>query len=260
MELARLGNKYLADLEPWKLIKSDEKATAFIMRQSCDLLLNLATIMEPFMPEASKRLMKQLGVEDSRTLQQQCWIDNEWLSLTDGHCLNSAELLFQKIEDDIVEAQIQKLNASLIANSTSAFTVGDVNEKLVGSNAAETVISSIEDSPEDIKPLIEFPDFAKIDLRVGTVIACEKVEKADKLLKLTVELGEREPRTIVSGIALHFSPEEVIGNQVVVVANLAPRKMRGIESQGMILMAEDATGKLVFVSPKSMVIAGSGVS
>lgn len=260
MELARLGNKYLADLEPWKLIKSDEKATAFIMRQSCDLLLNLATIMEPFMPEASKRLMKQLGVEDSRTLQQQCWIDNEWLSLTDGHCLNSAELLFQKIEDDIVEAQIQKLNASLIANSTSAFTIGDVNEKLVGSNAAETVISSIEDSPEDIKPLIEFPDFAKIDLRVGTVIACEKVEKADKLLKLTVELGEREPRTIVSGIALHFSPEEVIGNQVVVVANLAPRKMRGIESQGMILMAEDATGKLVFVSPKSMVIAGSGVS
>jgi methionyl-tRNA synthetase len=243
MELARLGNKFLADLEPWKLIKTDEKATAFILRQSTDLLLNIALLMEPFMPEASKRLLNQLAVGDVDSLKSRFWLESKWLSMAAGQQLNSAELLFQKIEDDVVDVQIQKLQSSLTVNNVS-----------VGMSLADA------EELAEIKPLIEFPDFAKIDLRVGTVIACEKVEKADKLLKLSVDLGETVPRTIVSGIAMHFSPDEVVGNQVVVVANLAPRKMRGIESQGMILMAEDATGKLVFVSPKSIVNSGSGVS
>jgi methionyl-tRNA synthetase len=244
MELARLGNKFLADLEPWKLIKTDEKATAFILRQSTDLLLNIALLMEPFMPEASKRLLNQLAVGgDVDSLKSRFWLESKWLSMAAGQQLNSAELLFQKIEDDVVDVQIQKLQSSLTVNIVS-----------VGMSLADA------EELAEIKPLIEFPDFAKIDLRVGTVIACEKVEKADKLLKLSVDLGETVPRTIVSGIAMHFSPDEVVGNQVVVVANLAPRKMRDIESQGMILMAEDATGKLVFVSPKSIVNSGSGVS
>ncbi len=285
MELARLGNKFLADLEPWKLVKTDEKATAFIMQQSTDLLLNIAVLMEPFMPEASQRLLKQLAIGDVESLKNKFWLESKWLTMTAGQQLNPAELLFQKIEDDVVDFQIQKLQSSLLLNSVQkgAINSGDEKSKEGDELANSTVNSQTNDLVKEsasasgsmagnsglvsdgaglaeLKPLIEFPDFAKIDLRVGTVTACEKVEKADKLLKLTVDLGETEPRTIVSGIAMHFTPDEVVGNQVVVVANLAPRKMRGIESQGMILMAEDATGKLVFVSPKSMVNSGSGVS
>ncbi len=285
MELARLGNKFLADLEPWKLVKTDEKATAFIMQQSTDLLLNIAVLMEPFMPEASKRLLNQLAIGDVESLKNKFWLESKWLTMTAGQQLNPAELLFQKIEDDVVDFQIQKLQSSLLLNSVQkgAINSGDEKSKEGDELANSTVNSQTNDLVKEsasasgsmagnsglvsdgaglaeLKPLIEFPDFAKIDLRVGTVTACEKVEKADKLLKLTVDLGETEPRTIVSGIAMHFTPDEVVGNQVVVVANLAPRKMRGIESQGMILMAEDATGKLVFVSPKSMVNSGSGVS
>jgi methionyl-tRNA synthetase len=285
MELARLGNKFLADLEPWKLVKTDEKATAFIMQQSTDLLLNIAVLMEPFMPEASQRLLKQLAIGDVESLKNKFWLESKWLTMTAGQQLNPAELLFQKIEDDVVDFQIQKLQSSLLLNSVQkgAINSGDEKSKEGDELANSTVNSQTNDLVKEsasasgsmagnsglvsdgaglaeLKPLIEFPDFAKIDLRVGTVTACEKVEKADKLLKLTVDLGETEPRTIVSGIAMHFTPDEVVGNQVVVVANLAPRKMRGIESEGMILMAEDATGKLVFVSPKSMVNSGSGVS
>lgn len=244
MELARLGNKYLADLEPWKLVKTNESATAAIMVQAADVLLNLALLMEPFMPEASNRLLHQLGIVNSNSIRTDFWEKEVWIQLTSGHALNAAELLFQKIEDDVVEHQINKLQQANAANvATSDISSGIINQGTV-----------------EVKPNIEFDEFAKIDLKVGTVLTCEKVEKTDKLLKLTVDLGEAEPRTIVSGIALHFSPEEVIGNQVVVVANLAPRKMRGIESQGMILLAENSTGKLVFVSPKTIVNAGSGVS
>ncbi len=285
MELARLGNKFLADLEPWKLVKTDEKATAFIMQQSTDLLLNIAVLMEPFMPEASQRLLKQLAIGDVESLKNKFWLESKWLTMTAGQQLNPAELLFQKIEDDVVDFQIQKLQSSLLLNSVQKGVINSGDEKSKeGDELANSTVNSqtndlVKESASasgsmagnsglvsdgaglaELKPLIEFPDFAKIDLRVGTVTACEKVEKADKLLKLTVDLGETEPRTIVSGIAMHFTPDEVVGNQVVVVANLAPRKMRGIESEGMILMAEDATGKLVFVSPKSMVNSGSGVS
>ena len=134
------------------------------------------------------------------------------------------------------------------------------NNAVPAGEQPQTTTTSIEAAAKvDLKPQIEFDDFAKIDLKVGTILAAEKVEKADKLLKLQVDLGS-EQRTIVSGIALHFKPEEIVGKQVVVVANLSPRKMRGIESQGMILMAEDANGKLHFVSPSSLINAGSGVS
>ncbi len=252
MELARLGNKYLADLEPWKLVKTNTQATEVILKNATDLLLNLAMLMEPFMPEASVRLKRQLNVVEDTDLGDRFWRNNEWVTLKPGFTMNTPELLFQKIEDDVVDQQIQKLQASLVQNTSVA------NAQIDVSNSIPKVA---EDTPiETEKHTLEFADFAKIDLRVGTVIACEKVEKADKLLKLTVDLNEQTHRTIVSGIAMHFTPEEVVGQQVVVVANLAPRKMRGIESQGMILMAEDISGKLVFVSPKSIVSPGSGVS
>jgi methionyl-tRNA synthetase len=164
-----------------------------------------------------------------------------------GYSLRAPELLFRKIEDDEVKEQVEKLkNKKLkMENAEKSRTTSEsVNPPLGGGGAKET---------------IQFDDFAKIDLKVGTITAAEKVEKADKLLKLEVDLGS-EKRTIVSGIALHFNAEDIIGKQVVVVANLAARKMRGIESQGMILMAEDKAGKLHFVNPDTIVDAGSGVS
>ena len=173
------------------------------------------------------------------------------MELAAGHTLGAAGLLFQKIEDDVIEAQIAKLQATAAASAASA--VGGVAGTATATSAGTEAVL-----PET-KAEVTYDDFAKLDLRVATVIACEKVEKADKLLKLTLQVGEEE-RTVVSGIALHFQPEEVVGKQVLLLANLAPRKMRGIESQGMILMAEDADGKLVFMSPSSSVAPGSGVS
>lgn len=166
--------------------------------------------------------------------------------LSEGYSLRAPELLFRKIEDDEVKAQLEKLK------------IKSSKLKMENNSKTEATSDSQPQTP-DLKPQIEFDDFAKIDLKVGTILSAEKVEKADKLLKLSVDLGF-EQRTIVSGIAMHFKPEEILGKQVVVVANLAPRKMRGIESQGMILMAEDKAGKLHFVSPASVIDAGSGVS
>jgi methionyl-tRNA synthetase len=161
--------------------------------------------------------------------------------LSVGYALRAPELLFRKIEDTEIQYQIEKLKAGMISSSTPQ----PQPDK--------------QASSADVKPEIVFDDFAKIDLRVGTIISAEKVEKADKLLKLSVDLGF-ETRTIVSGIALHFTPEEVVGRQVVVVVNLAPRKMRGIESNGMILMAETTDGKLHFVRPEDAIAAGAKVS
>ena len=264
MELARLGNKFLADLEPWKLVKTDEVGTAQIMAEATELLLNLSLLMEPFMPEASSRLLQQLNMEGAvlTQMKQSFWNDSYlgWQLIPAGHQLGEASLLFQKIEDEVVEKQVQKLQEAGAANLQA---VHAHEAKLASANTHVEVSGVSADQGETaaslVKPEIQFDDFAKIDLKVGTVLACEKVEKADKLLKLTVDLGF-EQRTIVSGIAMHFQPEEVVGKQVTVVTNLAPRKMRGIESQGMILMAEDANGKLVFVSPINAVAAGSGVS
>jgi methionyl-tRNA synthetase len=262
MELARLGNKYLADHEPWKLIKTDADGTAQVLSEAVQVLYNLAMLMEPFMPEASGRLLAQFQVNPDAKTRKDFWMAGDgvagvWFELAAGHQLGSPGLLFQKIEDDVIEVQISKLqaagaaNAAVLAESASTSNnSGTENEKNM-SGAIEAVA--------EIKPEVTYDDFAKLDLRVATVVACEKVEKADKLLKLTLEVGT-ETRTVVSGIALHFSPEEVVGKQVLLLANLAPRKMRGIESQGMILMAEDADGKLVFMSPSNAVASGSGVS
>jgi len=165
--------------------------------------------------------------------------------LSVGYSLRAPELLFRKIEDEEISLQIEKLKRGLIDSLSKLQTTVDQNKE--------------ENKMEAIKPEIVFDDFSKIDLKVGTILSAEKVEKTDKLLKLEIDLGF-EKRVIVSGIALHFKPEEIINKQVVVVANLAPRKMRGIDSNGMILMAEDKDGKLYFVSPDTVIDNGSGVS
>ena len=207
------------------------------------LTANLAVLINPFLPFTAKKMCYMMKVVDKML----DW-DNAGKAklLSEGYSLRAPELLFRKIEDDEVKAQLEKLK------------IKSSKLKMENNSKTEATSDSQPQTP-DLKPQIEFDDFAKIDLKVGTILSAEKVEKADKLLKLSVDLGF-EQRTIVSGIAMHFKPEEILGKQVVVVANLAPRKMRGIESQGMILMAEDKAGKLHFVSPASVIDAGSGVS
>jgi methionyl-tRNA synthetase len=263
MELARLGNKYLADHEPWKLIKTDADGTAQVLSEAVQVLYNMAMLMEPFMPDASGRLLAQLQVNPDVNTRKDFWmagegVDGVWFELSAGHQLGSSGLLFQKIEDDVIEVQISKLLAAGAANAAAVLAESASKSNNSGIENDKNMNGAIEAMAET-KSEVTYDDFAKLDLRVATVVACEKVEKADKLLKLTLEVGT-ETRTVVSGIALHFSPEEVVGKQVLLLANLAPRKMRGIESQGMILMAEDADGKLVFMSPSNAVASGSGVS
>lgn len=241
MELARFGNKFLAEQEPWKLIKTDEAAAASVLQFACEILLNLAELSEVFLPRTSANLLGQLNVQISESDKTQFWKGEKWLQIPENHTISEVSLLFQKIEDEVVEAQMSKLQQSLIENQ--AATTPKVEE-------AEVVETKAE---------IQYEDFAKLDLRVAKVLTCEKVEKADKLLKLTLEVGT-EIKTVVSGIALHFTPEEVIGKSVLYLSNLAPRKMRGIESQGMILMAENSDGKLYFMQPSGDVDSGSGVS
>jgi len=262
MELARLGNKYLAEHEPWKLVKTDADATAQVLSEAVQVLFNMAMLMEPFMPEASSRLLGQLQSNPDAAQRKAFWMAGEgsegvWFELAVGHKLGEGGLLFQKIEDDVIEAQIAKLQAAGAANAAVLAEAASKSNEL--GNGNDKSVNASEAAEAETKPEVTYDDFAKLDLRVATVVACEKVEKADKLLKLTLEVGA-ETRTVVSGIALHFSPEEVVGKQVLLLANLAPRKMRGIESQGMILMAEDADGKLVFMSPSNAVASGSGVS
>jgi methionyl-tRNA synthetase len=262
MELARLGNKYLAEHEPWKLVKTDADATAQVLSEAVQVLFNMAMLMEPFMPEASSRLLGQLQANPDAAQRKAFWMAGEgsegvWFELAVGHKLGEGGLLFQKIEDDVIEAQIAKLQAAGAANAAVLAEAASKSNEL--GNGNDKSVNANEAVEAETKPEVTYDDFAKLDLRVATVVACEKVEKADKLLKLTLEVGA-ETRTVVSGIALHFSPEEVVGKQVLLLANLAPRKMRGIESQGMILMAEDADGKLVFMSPSNAVASGSGVS
>jgi methionyl-tRNA synthetase len=263
MELARLGNKYLADHEPWKLIKTDVDGTAQVLGEAVQVLYNMAMLMEPFMPDASGRLLAQLQVNPDVNTRKDFWmagegVDGVWFELSAGHQLGSSGLLFQKIEDDVIEVQISKLLAAGAANAAAVLAESASKSNNSGIENDKNMNAAVETVAEN-KPEVTYDDFAKLDLRVATVVACEKVEKADKLLKLTLEVGT-ETRTVVSGIALHFSPEEVVGKQVLLLANLSPRKMRGIESQGMILMAEDADGKLVFMSPSNAVASGSGVS
>ncbi len=247
INLARIGNQYMQKKEPWIVAKklADQPEAQKIIDNCLHICLqltaNLAILINPFLPFTAKKMLYMMKVVD-KMLNWENAGSIKLLSV--GYSLRAPELLFRKIEDEEINAQIEKLKAASMSRETP-----------IAGN--ESPAAPGQESP-GIKPEIVFDDFAKINLKVGTIVSAEKVEKADKLLKLQVDLGF-ETRTIVSGIALHFKPEEIVGKQVTVVTNLAPRKMRGIESNGMILMAEDG-GKLHFINPEDKINPGSGVS
>ncbi|NDV17187.1 methionine--tRNA ligase [Muricauda sp. TY007] len=232
MNLARLGNKYLADQEPWKLIKTNEERVKTIMYVALQIATGLAILSEPFLPFTSEKLKKILHVaQNDKDGVRSSAVETDWdgvatteTLLSAGHTINKSELLFRKIEDKEIQQQLDKLEATKKINAQMDKEV----------------------APQ--KDTITFDDFSKLDMRVGTIIEAEKMPKANKLLVLKVDTG-LDTRTIVSGIANSFKPEDIVGKKVTVVANLAPRKLRGVESQGMILMTEDKDGKLVFVNP-----------
>lgn len=230
MNLARLGNKYLTETEPWKTIKTDEKRVETILNIALQISANLAVLCEPFLPFTSSKLKKMLLLEENMN-----WIlagNDQLMKAT--ITLPKPSLLFDRIEDEAIQAQVQKLWDTKKAND------------------AEAVVAS------PAKENINFDDFSKMDIRVGTILEAEKVAKTKKLLKLKVDTGI-DKRTIVSGIAEYFKPEEIIGKQVSVLVNLAPKTLRGIESQGMILMAEDANGQLKFITPSTPTKNGSEI-
>lgn len=249
IDLARKGNKYLQDNAPWTLAKTPElqaenqKRIDNCLHLCLQLNANLAILLNPFLPFTANKMCKKMKVVE-RMLE---WENAGRIDLLKvNYPLLPPELLFRKIEDTEVEAQVQKLRDNL-KNATSQ----KVEQEAPKTEAQAAPVA-------EAKGIITYDDFAKIDLRAGTILKAEKVEKADKLLKLEVDMGN-EIRTIVSGIAMHFAPEAIVGKQVTVVANLAPRKMRGIESNGMILMAQNADGKLIFVSPLETADNGSEV-
>ncbi|MGM9799035.1 MAG: methionine--tRNA ligase [Parabacteroides sp.] len=229
MNLARIGNKYLADTEPWKLAKTDMARVGTILNIALQITANLAIVFEPFLPFSMEKLNKMLNVEP---------LGWDRLGATDllpaGHPLGKAELLFEKIDDSVIEAQIQKLLDTKKANEEANYQAKPIREN------------------------IAFDDFTKLDIRVGTVLECTKVPKADKLLQFRIDDG-LEKRTIVSGIAQHYKPEELVGKQVCFIANLAPRKLKGIVSEGMILSAENWDGSLAVITPEKAVKPGSEV-
>ncbi len=249
IDLAGKGNKYLQEKEPWKRSTVDGQRSTEDQQHidNCihlclQLTANLAILIHPFLPFTAKKLCGMMKVVDKMLEWENAGNIN---LLKVGYSLREPQLLFRKIETEEIESQLEKLKAKALTVNSQPPT--------------EPKIEETQPVASNVKPEIIFDDFAKIDLRVGTIVAAEKVEKADKLLKLSVDLGF-EIRTIVSGIALHFKPEEIVGKQVTVVVNLAPRKMRGIESNGMILMAEDNHGKLHFINPEREINAGAGVS
>ncbi len=229
MNLARLGNKYLADTEPWKVIKEDEQRVKTILNIGLQIAANLAILAEPFLPHTANKLKSMLN------LDSHLWSEagNENI-LANNHQLGTASLLFDKIEDDVIEKQLLKLEASKKEN--------------------ELMNAVVEPAKENIS----FDDFSKMDIRVGTILEAEKVAKTKKLLKLKIDTGI-DVRTVVSGIAEYYEPELIIGKQVSILVNLAPRDIKGITSQGMILMAENADGKLAFVSPTENISNGGNV-
>jgi len=263
IDLARKGNKYMQEKEPWIVAKQtgeDGQLTSEAQNKidNClhiclQLTANLAIYINPFLPFTAKKMMYMMKVVD-KLLDWENAGKSKLLST--GYSLRAPELLFRKLEDAEVTEQVEKLKTKKLMMEENKETSGKSNSTtdIAIPNTGDLAAKSLQ-----LKAEIQFDDFAKIDLKVGTITAAEKVEKADKLLKLEVDLGF-EKRTIVSGIALHFDPAAIIGKQVVVVVNLAARKMRGIESNGMILMAEDASGKLKFVNPDEAVNNGSGVS
>ena len=230
MVLARIGNRYITECEPWKVWKTDPKRVETILYISLQLVANLAIAFEPFLPFSSAKLRRLLNMKG---------VDWNALGNTEilrpGHQLAEPELLFEKIEDDAIEAQLKKLADTKKANEAETYKA------------------------KEIKPVVDFADFEKLDLRVGRILACEKVKKANKLLKFTLDDGSGTPRTIVSGIAKFYEPEELVGRDVVFIANLAPRQLMSIESQGMILSAENYDGGLSLLSLMEEVKAGSQV-
>ncbi|MAN59199.1 MAG: methionine--tRNA ligase [Flavobacteriaceae bacterium] len=224
MNVARLGNKYLADEEPWKTIKTDALRTQTVMNVALQIASALAILSEPFLPFTSEKLKKMLRIKEQKATPTWNEVSKEQALLAAGHGIGKSELLFSKIEDEQIQHQLDKLQKSKTDNEI-ANRVVDLQ-----------------------KETITFDDFTKLDLRVGEIIEAEKMPKTKKLLVLKVDTGI-DVRTIVSGIAESFSPEEVIGKKVTVLVNLAPRALRGVESEGMILMTEDSNGKLVFVNP-----------
>ena len=226
MNLARLGNKYLADTEPWKLIKTDEARVKTILNIALQLAANMSLLSEPFLPFSSARLKEMLRLSSTP------WelVGNSDLLAT-GHQLGEPFLLFEKIEDEAIEKQLKRLADTKIANEKTSYQAIPA------------------------KPDISYDEFSTMDIRVGTILEASRVPKTDKLMKLLIDTGI-DKRTIVSGIAEHFTPEELPGKQVCVLANLSPRKLKGIDSQGMILLAEDADGKLIFVTPEKAVTNG----
>ncbi|QDA59407.1 methionine--tRNA ligase [Hymenobacter jejuensis] len=229
LNLARLGNKYLADTEPWKLIKTDESRVATILNIALQITASLTTLVEPFLPATSAKLEAMLQIEKTAW-----YAAGNPDALPAGHQVGEAFLLFDKIEDATVEAQVQKLLDTKKANQLASAPVTPAKEN------------------------VSFDDFSRMDLRIGTIIAAEKVAKTKKLLKLTIDTGLDE-RTIVSGIAEFFIPEALVGQQVMVLLNLAPREIKGIESQGMLLLAENADGSLALMQPGQQTRNGSVV-
>lgn len=229
MNLARLGNKYLADSEPWKLAKSDPERVKTILNIALQITANLAIVIEPFMPFTSEKLLKMLQIANPG------WDSIGSMELLPaGHQIGKPELLFEKIEDSVIEAQLEKLAATKRAN--------------LAAEAGKQVAPQKEN--------ISFDDFGKMDIRVVTIKAAEKIAKTKKLLKLTIDTGI-DTRTIVSGIAEYYKPEELVGRQVLVLINLEPRELKGVLSQGMILMGQDATGKMVLLTPSDKVGSGT---
>ena len=231
MNFARIGNKYLADTEPWKVVKSDPARVETILNIALQITANVAVAIEPFMPFSSEKILRMLSIE------RPTWDDLGSMEIVAaGHTIGEPQLLFEKIEDEAIERQLAKLAASKAANA-----------------AAEAAANVTPQKAE-----VSFDDFDKMDIRISTIVAAEKVAKTKKLLKLTVDTGI-DRRTIVSGIAEYFKPEELVGRQVPVLVNLAPRELKGIRSEGMILMAEDALHGLVMLQPEQKVAEGSQI-
>ena len=229
MNLARIGNKYLADTEPWKLAKTDMPRVQTILNFALQLVANLAIAFEPFLPFSSKKLREMLNLESFD------WANLGKIDLLPaGHTLGEPQLLFERIEDAEIDAQTARLERIKKENEVNSFT------------------------PEPVAPVVSFDDFCKVDIRVGKVLECEKVPKADKLLKFKIDDG-MGGRTIVSGIAKYYKPEDLVGKEVCFIANFEPRKLKGVESQGMILSAENADGSLVVIGPQGEVKPGCKV-
>ena len=230
MNRARIGNRYITECEPWKVWKTDPKRCETILNISLQLTANLAIAFEPFLPFSSKKLRQMLNIDSFE------W---EQLGSTDilkpGHQLAEPELLFEKIEDEVIQKQLDKLEATKRANEAAAYKA------------------------QPIKENVDFSEWEKLDIRVGHIKNCEKVKKAKKLLKFTLDDGSGTDRTIVSGIAAYYEPEDLIGKDVLFIANLAPRKLMGIESQGMILSAENFDGSLSVTTTLREVKPGSPV-